>query len=102
MVPIPSECRESKVFIPFIPQRSERRGLCDLSAPTRDLGGTASPSGRCGVRSRSRPPDQTLRVLAASGEAVCLSTLCQARENPHLCFLVPGTKFMKWYRSDAV
>jgi len=35
--------------------------------PPRHLGGTAPPSGRCGVRSRSRPSDQALRVLAASG-----------------------------------
>jgi len=33
----------------------------------RHLGGTAPPSGRFGVRSRSRPSDQALRVLAASG-----------------------------------
>jgi len=29
------------------------------------MDGTASPSGRYGVRSRSRPSDQALRVLAA-------------------------------------
>jgi len=47
---------------------------------TRDLGGTASPSGRYGVRSRSRPSDQALRVLAASGgEDFDLSVLYLAR-----------------------
>ncbi len=49
-----------------MPQRSERSGSYELEAPTRDLGGTASPSGRFGVRSRSRPSDQALRVLAAA------------------------------------
>ncbi|PKL11506.1 MAG: hypothetical protein CVV52_13605 [Spirochaetae bacterium HGW-Spirochaetae-8] len=49
----------------LIPQRSEQSGSFKLSAPTRYLGGTAWPSGRCGVRSRSRPSDQALRVLAA-------------------------------------
>ena len=42
--------------------------LTSSSVSTRYLGGTASPSGRCGVRSRSRPSDQALRVLAASGK----------------------------------
>ena len=67
----------------------------ELNPQCRHLGGTASPSGRYRVRSRFRPSDQVLRVLAASGDAVCLSTLCQARENPHLCFLVPGTDLMR-------
>jgi hypothetical protein len=82
----------------------------ELPAPTRDLGGTASPSGHCGVRSRSRPSDQALRVLAAR----LVPDTKLARKTPQSKLAMRGfgvnqhpkplgcCKFCTWHEIDAV
>jgi len=89
--------------------------LCET--PIMNMGGSATPPGRYGVRSRSRPSDQALRVLAASKTTSFLAELgwlalsadggaCRGlgscEPNPLTFSLVPGTKLMPLRTSNSL